>query len=1000
MGAVIYFINSIKVIFAIYGGARMSTVEEFIAFLRSLSDKWSHRYEEDRVFESDPADSVPKYFVTAAYMYPSGPIHVGHGRTYLVADVVARFKRLLGYNVLFPMGFHYTGTPVLVRVEAIVENNTKEIESMSRAFNVDVDTLRSLRDPVSFARFFHELSKEVMKRYGLSIDWRREFTTIDPEYRDFIRWQFYKLLKLGLLIKGTHPVGWCPRHNMPVSMHDTEGDVEPEIGELTLIKFRDSEGIIYPVATLRPETVLGVTNVWVNPDVRYCLTEVDGETWLISCSAVHKLRYQLKKVEVLKEVEGATLVGKTLQNPVTGDEVRVLPAPFVSQKFGTGVVMSVPAHAPYDFAALRDYVNTVLQGSWPDELRPRPLIRVQGYGDIPAKDVVEALGVSSQKDVEKLEEATRRVYRDEFERGVMRDDVTTYVKIARRDVIDFLRDNVAGKPVREARENVKKLLTALGSFDRMYEVLNAPVYCRCGTEIVVKILENQWFIDYGNESWKRLAREALAGMRIVPEESRKGIEATIDWLKERACARTRGLGTELPWEPGWVIESLSDSTIYMAFYTVIHRIRSLGISPERLGEYFWDYVFLGVGNPAEVAAKAGISVSDLESIRREFTYWYPLDSRHSGKDLIPNHLTFFIFNHAAIFPKELWPRQIVVNGWVLVEGAKMSKSKGNVKLLGNLINAYSPDALRLGIALSAEVEQDLDLSEDIILSAARQLMRIYNTIRELSERVRAIDGRPQDRWLRGVLRQHVSSYIEELENVRLRSAAIRVYMKMLEDLETYLKWAGEPGVAVKEYLTTWVKLMSPFTPFIAEELWSTLGGQGYVAKATIDKEIATRDPIFEVERRYVDLVVEDIRSVLEVVKGDSAVLYVSDRSSSHIVRTVAEMMMQGHEMNSILRKVSKDMARLGIKQVDRALRSIHEAVNYIGPENILRYYEEKGEFDEFEVINRYGGLIASKLGLKNITVYMASDPNAPDIAGRKQRALPLRPGIYVGSNTT
>jgi len=973
----------------------MSAAEEFIAFLRNLSDKWSRRYEEDRVFESDPAVGVPKFFTTAAYMYPSGPIHVGHGRTYLVADVLARFKRLLGYNVLFPMGFHYTGTPVLVRVEAIVENNTKEIDSMSKAFNVDADTLRKLRDPVSFARFFHEHAKEVMKRYGLSIDWRREFTTIDPEYKDFIRWQFSKLLKLGLLIKGTHPVGWCPRHNMPVGMHDTEGDVEPEIGELTIIKFRDSEGVVYPVATLRPETVLGVTNVWVNPEVRYCLSKVDSETWLISCDAAPKLRHQLRRVDVIKEVEGSAIVGRTILNPVTGDEVAVLPASFVSPKFGTGVVMSVPAHAPYDFVALRDYVNTVFRGSWPDELRPRPLIRVQGYGEVPARDAVEALGVSSQRDSEKLEEATKRVYRDEFERGVVRDDVTVYAKAVSEDVVAFLRDNVAGKSVREARENMKRLLAKLGSFDRMYEVLNAPVYCRCGTEVIVKILENQWFIDYGNESWKKLAREALAGMRIIPEDARKGIESTIDWLRERACARTRGLGTELPWEPGWVIESLSDSTIYMAFYTVIHRIRSLGISPERLGEYFWDYVFLGVGNPEEVAARAGIRVGDVESLRREFTYWYPLDSRHSGKDLIPNHLTFFIFNHAAIFPKELWPRQIVANGWVLVEGAKMSKSKGNVRLLGNLIDTYSPDALRLGIALSAEVEQDLDLSEDTIMSAVRQLMRIYNTVRELAGKARAVDGRPQDMWLRGVLRQHVSSYVEELENVRLRSAAIRVFVKMLDDLETYLKWAGEPGAAVDEYLATWVKLMSPFTPFVAEELWNVLGGQGYVARATIEKEVATRDPLFEVERRYVDLVIEDIRSVLEVVKGESAVLYVSDRKSSHIVRNIAELMKQGHELNFILRAVSRGMAELGVKQIDRALRSIHEAVNYIGPENILKYYEERGEFDEFDVINRYRGLVMSRLGLKNLTVYIASDPKAPDIAGRKHRALPLRPGIYL-----
>jgi leucyl-tRNA synthetase (EC 6.1.1.4) len=94
-------------------------------------------------------------------------------------------------------------------------------------------------------------------------------------------------------------------------------------------------------------------------------------------------------------------------------------------------------------------------------------------------------------------------------------------------------------------------------------------------------------------------------MRIVPDEARPQFEATIDWLDKRACARTRGMGTPLPWDPTWIIESLSDSTIYMAYYTVIRRIRELGLKPEQLTEAFWDYVFLGRGDAAEVARAIG-----------------------------------------------------------------------------------------------------------------------------------------------------------------------------------------------------------------------------------------------------------------------------------------------------------------------------------------------------------------------------------------------------------
>ncbi|MCX8184155.1 MAG: leucine--tRNA ligase [Sulfolobales archaeon] len=977
----------------------MSTIDEFIVFLRNLAEKWSNLYEEDRVFEADPSEGEPKYFLTAAYMYPNAPIHVGHGRTYLIADVLARFKRLLRYNVLFPMGFHYTGTPVLVRVEAILENKAKEIESMSRTFNIEVETLKKLRDPVSFARYFHELSKTVMKKYGLSIDWRREFTTVDPEYKSFIQWQFTKLLEKDLLIRGTYPVGWCPRHGMPVSMHDTEGDVEPEVGELTLIKFTDEYGVKYPVATLRPETVLGVTNIWVNPEARYCISRVNSEVWVTSCEATTKLKQQLKSVEILEEVGGGTLVDRELVNPVTGERVRVLPASFVNPKFATGLVMSVPAHAPYDYAALRDYVEKNLGGVWTRELMPKPLIQVSGYGEIPARNAVEQLGVRSQSDVELLEEATKRVYRDEFERGIFRPDAVAYVVSRDSRVLSYLEKHVAGKPVPEAREAVRALLEEIGVYDSMYEVMNAPVRCRCGSEVAVKVLENQWFINYGSTEWKNLTREALKDMRVVPEEARRGIEATIDWLRERACARTRGLGTELPWAPGWVVEALSDSTIYMAFYTVVHRIRKLGVKVEKLGEYFWDYVFLGLGDAREVAAKIGISVEDLESMRREFLFWYPLDSRHSGKDLIPNHLTFFVFNHIAIFPRELWPKQIVVNGWVLVEGAKMSKSKGNVKLLGNLMDTYSPDALRLGLAFGAEVDQDLDLNEETVLSAARQLMKIYNTIREILHRVSGDSERPQDIWLRKTLATHVVNYVEELENVRIRAAALRVYVKMLEDLETYLKWAREPGRAAVDYIATWVKLMSPYTPFIAEELWRTLGGRGYVAKSAIERELVVRDTLFEFEQKYVDLVIEDIKSVLDVVSGDTVAVYTSDRELSWIVERVAEDVARGIDLSETVRKLSRDLAKAGIRQPDRVVKSIREAVSYIGPEVVLKYLKTTGGIDEFEILSKLQGLVATRLGLKNFVVYRASDTSTPDLGGRKSRAFPLKPGIYVTQST-
>ncbi|HDN76122.1 MAG TPA: leucine--tRNA ligase, partial [Acidilobales archaeon] len=550
--------------------------------------------------------------------------------------------------------------------------------------------------------------------------------------------------------------------------------------------------------------VLGVTNIWINPKAEYCLVEVtyDGdvkEKWILACEAAKRLSYQLR-INIVSRVEIDEILRHEVINPLTGRKISVLPATFVSPKYGTGVVMSVPAHAPYDYAALMDYVGSKDYKDW-DKLRPIPLIKIDGYSDIPAYDAIRKYKVKSQEDKELLDKATKEIYREEFERGVMRDDVCDLII---NEVIkgskNFVCNEVKGKKVKDARENIKNFLMKHGYALKIYEIMNAPVYCRCGTEIVVKLLENQWFINYGDENWKLLAKKALKRMRIVPEEARNQFLATIDWLKAKACARTRGLGTELPWEKGWVIESLSDSTIYMAFYTVIHKIRKYGIKPDRLTREFWDYVMLGKGDPDELSKKLCVDTKALIDIRNEFNYWYPLDSRHSGKDLIPNHLTYFIFNHVAIFPEEKWPKQIVANGWVLIKGEKMAKSKGNIRTLRALIDTYSPDIVRLTLAIESEVEQDLNFSEESVMKSLDRLADIERLVIEVANLDKVDKFELPERWLMSRLFTNIKGVINDLDNVRIRAAGIKIFYTMYHDLRKYLSLVDKPSRYVDLYL--------------------------------------------------------------------------------------------------------------------------------------------------------------------------------------------------------
>ena len=166
-----------------------------MAFLKQIEQKWQRKWEEAKVFEADPDPKKPKCYITVAYPYPNSPQHIGHGRTYTLADVHARYMRMRGYNVLLPMAFHYTGTPVLAMSKRLADNDRDLIHDFVNVYKVPKEKLKEFTEPFKMARYFHEEIKVGMKAIGYSIDWRREFTTIDPTYNRFIEWQFQKLRK-------------------------------------------------------------------------------------------------------------------------------------------------------------------------------------------------------------------------------------------------------------------------------------------------------------------------------------------------------------------------------------------------------------------------------------------------------------------------------------------------------------------------------------------------------------------------------------------------------------------------------------------------------------------------------------------------------------------------------------------------------------------------------------------------------------------------------------
>jgi leucyl-tRNA synthetase len=966
----------------------------------ALESKWRDRWAEAGRYEADPDDGEAT-FVTVPYPYPSGGMHIGHARTYTVPDVYARYRRLQGDNVLFPLAWHVTGTPIVGAVERLKKGEADQLDVLQNTYDVPKETLTDLETPMGYARYFIENHyKANMQALGLSIDWRREFTTNDERYSKFITWQYETLKERGLLERGLHPVKYCTDEQNPVTTHDLLEGEEAEYQEYTLIRFEldggdlgfdagpseeggEGEGAedrttpIAPMATLRPETVRGVTNAFVHPEATYVRATVDGEPWLISEAAAEKFALQERDVEVHETLPGADIVGETVTNPLTDEEVLILPATFVDADNATGVVMSVPAHSPDDYVALQeakaDAERLREYGIDPDAveaIEPVPILTIEGYGEIPARDAVESAGIESTDDPD-LHEVTADLYQDEFHAG---------------ELIDAYGE-FAGETVADVRERFRDHHRETGAFDTMYE-FSEEVICRCGGDVEVA-KQDTWFLRYDDADWTAKTHAAVEQLDAIPENTREQYDHTIDWLEEWPAIRNYGLGTRLPWDKDFVIEPLSDSTIYMAYYTIAHRLDA--IPPEALDRDFFDALFYGpdaVEDPDERAL----------ALREEWDHWYPVDVRCSANDLIQNHLTFFLFHHAELFDRPRWPEAITVMGMGLLEGEKMSSSKGHVVLPSEAIDEYGADTVRFFLLNSAEPWQDYDWREELVGTTRDQLDRFHDRARELIERdaptdPAAVDLEPIDEWLLSKLQTTVRAVTEAMDGFETRAASQTAFYDFAEHLTWYRRRTDldRPGAAYtrREVLRTRLRLLAPFVPFLANELHEQLTGEPAEDAAWPEPDPAREDPAVEVRETLVEDVLDDVRDIVDVTDTDPETirLYVAADWKRQVFDAVREVgpnvgqVMSTVMENPDLREKGDAVNQLAQDLVELARERDDETLAALGAVDEQAVYADAADFlgGEFDA---------------SVEVY-AEDAAPSDPAGKAGDAVPFRPAVYL-----
>jgi len=955
----------------------------------AIDKKWQKKWSENNDHEID-SNNKEKKFITVAYPYPNSPQHIGHGRTYTIADVHSRYLRMKGFNVLFPMGFHYTGTPILGMAKRVEANDAELIEGFKTLYKVPEDKIKEFVEPVKIADYFHEEIKSGMIEMGYSIDWRREFTTIDPAYQKFIEWQFRNLKEKNLIVQGSHPVGWCPKDQNPVSQHDTLGDVEPDFTEYIIIKF-DLNGVKIPVATLRPETLFGVTNIWINPQVMYQKIKVNDEIWITSPECARKLEFLEKKIEVIEDVMGSDFVGQSVKAPHSSDSVLILPASFVKSDNGTGIVMSVPAHAPFDYQALLDSKSGKNKSINSDLLKniqniePISMINTEGLGNIPAKDIVEKMEISHQDDP-KLEEATKEIYSKEFYEGILANNTKQF----------------AGKKISEAKDEIKEWITKIGSADILLELTNSPVKCRCGTECVVKILSNQWFLDYSNKDWKQKAHSCFEGMNILPNEIRSEFDKVLDWLRERACARQHGLGTKIPWDKEWLVESLADSVIYMAFYIISKYVNKKEINGNDLTDEFFDYVFYGKKDSGEIANKINITKEKLEEIRNDFLYFYPVDSRHSGRDLVPNHLTFFVLNHVALFPEENWPQEIVVNGSVLMAGKKMSKSMGNIIPLRDAVRKHGADPIRLTILISAELLQDADFNVEAINGIKNKLESMYeNSTKTKAEEIPELE--PEDKWILSMLQNLALNVSQSMDKIRLREALHHILYDFDSELQWYLKRAKSKqrtnisGILHK-ILSSRVLMLSPFAPHIAEEIWEKLGNSELASKSAWPSSIGIEIDSKSIQTEtLLKSIIDDINNILKVTKisPKKITIYTAEQWKSKAYNSILKNVLDGQtNIGTIIKSL---IANKETEQIKKDPDFVKKTLNDIlsEPVELRKGRMNIGQIDEKQIISsELSSLVKNDYDVE-LSVFSESDSEKYDPKNKAKAARPFKPAILI-----
>ena len=795
-----------------------------------IEPKWQKKWEEAGVFHASNTSDKPKYYALIEFPYPSGQgLHVGHPRPYTALDVVARERRMEGYNVLYPIGWDAFGLPA----ENYAIKNHVHPEEITKK---------------NIARF-----KQQIQSLGISFDWSREISTIDPKYYKWTQWIFLQLFKNGLAYKKEMSVNWCTSCKCVLANEEVVNGVCERCGSEVIHKVKsqwmlkitayaqrlidDLDLVDYPdrvktqqknwigrsegaevdfnttagdkltVYTTRPDTLYGATYMVVSPEHPFI------EKWADQLQNLDAVRaYQaeaakksdFERTEVAKDKTGVRLEGVEAINPLTGTTIPIFISDYVLVSYGTGAIMAVPAHDTRDWEFAKKF--------------DLPIIEVVKGGDVQKEAFTDC------------------------DTGIM----------VNSGILD-------GMTVEEAKVRIKDYLEETGIGHRKVNYkLRDWVFARqryWGEPIPIVHCEKCGYVPI-DESELPLVLPQVDSYEPT-DNGESPLSKMTDWVNT-TCPKCGGKA-----------------------------MRETDTMPQWAGSSWYFLRYMDPHNDESFASKEALN------------YWHQVDWYNGGMEHTTLHLLYSRFWHKFLYDIGQAPTaepyaKRTSHGMILGEnGEKMSKSRGNVVNPDDVVNEFGADTLRLYEMFIGDFEKAAPWSNAGIKGCRRFIERYWNLQSIL------VDGEAIRPEMENSFHKAIKKVSYDIENLKFNTA-IAALMALMNVI-------AEKGSINKAELSVFTMLLNPFAPHVTEEVWSEMKlGEGMVTEQIWPKydESKCKDDVIEIVVQVNGKVRTRLSVAADIQKDDAiALAKAEDRIAAEIngKNVVKEIYVPGKLVNIVVK---------------------------------------------------------------------------------------------------